>query len=150
MDDHIYKQHNKSLLLYHVVCPVRYRRDVITEAVMQTIKETCEGIGKRYEIFTLELGVDEDHVHFLEQSVPTMKPQQMVQTIKSITAKEVFKRHPEVKQKLWGGKFWTSGYYINTVGRYASRDVIEKYVKEQGKNYKQIMKSQPTLFDGLI
>ncbi len=105
-------------------------------------------IEKRYEIGYHEIGADEDHIHFLIQSVPVLTPYSIVQTTKSITAKEIFKRFPEVKKMLWGGQFWTSGYYINTVGQYANETVIAKYVKEQGKHYKQIYRSgQSNLFD---
>ena len=137
--DHVHKSHNKSALLYHLVCPVRYRRKAITEEVEKTIVATCIEISKRYEIHFTEIRIDIDHVHFLIQSVPILSPQQITQTVKSITAKEVFKQNPEVKKMLWGGKFWTSGYYINTVGLYGGRDMIQNYVKNQGNNsYKQI------------
>ena len=68
--------------------------------------------------------------------------------LKSITAKELFKRFPEVQAKLWGGKFWTSGFYANTVGQYANEDVIKEYVKGQGmdKEYKKVHSNQLTLF----
>jgi len=108
------------LLLYHFVCPSKYRREVFTKEVEKTLKETCEGISHRYEIRFIEIGSDEDHVHFLVQSVPMYSLKKAIQIIKSITAIEIFKLHPEVKQKLWGGKFWTSGYYVNTVGQYAN------------------------------
>jgi REP element-mobilizing transposase RayT len=54
------------------------------------------------------------------------------------TAKKIFNRHPEVKQILNGGKFWTSGYYINAVGKYANEQVISNYVKKQGNTYQQL------------
>ncbi len=145
-DSHIKKSHNKSLLLYHIVCPAKYRRDVFTIAVEKTLKDTCQGISERFEINFIEIGADEDHVHFLVQSVPTYSPKKVVQTIKSITAIQIFKLHPEVKEKLWGGKFWTSGYYINTVGQYGNADLIKKYVQSQGKKYKQIYRGQLSLF----
>ena len=145
-DKHIYKSHNKSLLLYHLVCPAKYRRKVFTESVERTLKEVCKGISKRYEIYFIEIGTDEDHVHFLFQSVPTYSPKKIVQTIKSITAIHIFKKHAEVKQKLWGGKFWTSGYYVNTVGQYGNAEVIKDYVKNQGGKYKQIYRGQLKLF----
>ena len=145
-DSHITKSHNKSLLLYHIVCPAKYRRKVFSESVEQTLKLTCEGIAQRYEIHFVEVGVDEDHVHFLVQSVPTYSPKKIVQTIKSITAIQIFKHHPEVKEKLWGGKFWTSGYYVNTVGQYGNAEMIKKYVQNQGKNYKPTFRNQLSLF----
>jgi len=105
-----------------------------------------ERIPLRYEIRFIEIGSDEDHVHFLVQSVPMYSPKKVLQIIKSITAIQIFKLHPEVKQKLWGGKFWTSGYYVNTVGQYANADVIKSYVKNQGKEYKQIHRIQLEIF----
>jgi REP element-mobilizing transposase RayT len=104
-DSHTLKSHNKSLLLYHFVCPAKYRRKVFTKEVEKSLKKICKGIEERYEIFFIEIGSDEDHVHFLVQSVPMYSPKKIVDTIKSITAIEIFKHHLEVKVKLWGGKF---------------------------------------------
>ena len=145
-DSHIIKSHNKNLLLYHFVCPAKYRRKVFSQAVENTLQEVCKGIGERYEIFTIEIGCDEDHVHFLIQSVPTYSPTKIIRTVKSITAKKVFKSHPEVKKLLWGGNLWTSGYYVNTVGQYGNLENVQKYVKNQGKTYKQIYRGQLKLF----
>jgi len=99
----------------------------------------------------VEIGADENHVHFLIQSVPMMSVKSIAQAVKSITAKELFRLHPEVKQKLWGGNFWTSGYYVNTVGQYANEEVILKYIQNQGEakeNYKQLHKTQLSLVFG--
>ena len=147
MSEHITKRHNKTLLLYHVVCPAKYRRDVFSEEVEKTIKEVCEEMGKWYEIRFLEIGADEDHVHFLVQSVPRMSPERLVQIVKSKTAREIFRRHPEVKEKLWGGAFWTSGYYMNTVGQYGNEKIIKEYIKKQGGKYREIYQGQLELFD---
>ena len=145
-DKHLIKSHNKNLLLYHFVCPAKYRRKVFTKEVEKTLREICEEIGKRYEIYTIEIGSDEDHIHFLLQSVPTYSATKIITTVKSITAREIFKTHPEVKKLLWGGKLWTSDYYVNTVDQYSNFDVIQKYVKNQGKKYNQIHRGQLTFF----
>jgi putative transposase len=147
MSEHIFKRHNKNLLLYHIVCPSKYRRKIFSDEVEKTLKEVCIEISKRYEITFVEIGSDEDHVHFLVQGVPKQSPKDIVQTIKSITAREIFKIHPEVKKMLWGGHIWTSGYYINTVGQYGNEKVIREYVENQGRQYKQIYTSQLDLFD---
>jgi REP element-mobilizing transposase RayT len=68
---------------------------VFSESVDITIKETCIEISKRYQIHFLEIGTDDDHVHFLVQSVPLYSPTKIVTTIKSITAREVFRINPE-------------------------------------------------------
>ena len=112
MSDHIYKSHNKSLLLYHFVCPMKYRRKVLTGKVSQTLKQLCMGIEERYEIYFIEIGCDENHVHFLVQSVPVNSPKKIINRVKSITAKKLFASHPEIKELLWGGNLWTSGYYV--------------------------------------
>ena len=149
MSDHIYKRHNKSLLLYHLVCPIKYRRSILTEEVGECIVKICSEIEFRYDIYFVEVGLDENHVHFLVQSVPMYSPKQIVQTVKSIIAREVFRLHPEVKEQLWGGQFWSDGYYVNTVGQYANEEVIIAYLKNQGrqKEYKQIHSSQLRLFE---
>jgi len=121
----------------------------LTEEVEKSLVEVCTGIEKRFEIHFIEIGADENHVHFLMQSVPMMSPKQITQTVKSITAKELFRLHPEVKQQLWGGQFWSDGYYINTVGQYANEEVIQRYIHEQGIDksaYKKIHKNQLRLF----
>ena len=147
MSEHIHKRHNKSLLLYHIVCPSKYRRKIFIDEVEKTLKEVCIEISKRYEITFIEIGNDEDHVHYLVQGVPIESPKAIVQTIKSITAREIFRLHPEVKKMLWGGQIWASGYYINTVGQYGNEKVIREYVENQGRQYKQIHRSQLNMFD---
>jgi putative transposase len=149
MSEHIHKRHNKNLILYHLVCPVKYRLDIISKELEQTIEQNCLEISKRYEIYFVEIGTDEDHVHLLIQSTPNMMPSGIVRTVKSIIAKRIFAEHPEIRKFLWGGKFWSSGYYINTVGHYGNEKVIANYVRDQGKSYKQIHRSEPTLFDCL-
>ena len=149
MSEHIIKRHNKNLLIYHIVCPVKYRRKIFTDIIEKTLQDVCFKISERYEIHFIEIGSDEDHVHFLLQGIPVMSPARMVQIIKSITSKELYGQHPETKKVLWGGAILTTGYYINTVGQYGNETVIQKYVKEQGKQYKQIYRGaiQLSLFD---
>jgi REP element-mobilizing transposase RayT len=132
-----------------LVCPAKYRREVFTQEVEKTLREVCLEISKRYEIHFVEIGSDVDHVHFLIQTVPMMLPTRFVQTTKSITAKEIFLRHPEVKKLLWKGHFWTSGFYLNTVGRFGNEQTISNYVKNQGKQYKQIYRGQLAIFEDL-
>ena len=100
------KSHNISVLIYHYVCPAKYRKVVFGKEVDEILKETCVEIEKRYEIKFLEIGTDKDHVHFLIQSVPTYSAKKIIQAVKSITAREIFERVPEVKEKLWGGELW--------------------------------------------
>ena len=144
----IRKSHNVSILVYHFVCPAKYRRAVIDEKVDQVLKDVCLEIAQRYQIEFLEIGTDKDHVHFLVQSVPSYSPTKIITIIKSFTAREVFVRVPSVKKQLWGGEFWTDGYYVGTVGRHATEEAIRQYVKNQGKEseYVQLHVQQLKLF----
>jgi putative transposase len=142
----IHKRHNVSVLLYHIVCPAKYRRVVFTAEVDKQLKEICLEISKRFEITFLEIGTDQDHVHFLVQSVPMLSPKRIVQIIKSITAREILRACPEVKKQLWGGEFWSNGYFISTVGQHGNETSIKKYIQDQGAEYIQLHKEQLKLF----
>jgi len=141
---YIHKSHNVSVLLYHFVCPAKYRKVVFSKDVDENLKDVCLEIEKRYEIHFLEIGTDKNHVHFLIQSVPKLSATTIISLIKSITAKEIFKSHPEVKSKLWGGEFWTDGYFVNTVSKFGDESSISKYVRDQGleKEYTILHKSK--------
>ena len=150
MVDHLFKSHNKTLIVFHLVCPVKYRRKVFTSEREHTLKAICLELAPRYNYTFLEVGIDEDHVHFLIQTAPHILISDMVKAIKSITAIEMFKRHPEVKTFLWGGEFWTDGYYLNTVGQYGNLKMITNYVKRQGiKNYHQLHHQTLSLFQNV-
>ncbi len=144
MSIYIHKGHNVSVLIYHLVFPTKYRRLVVDDTVDKLIRDICLEIGKRYEIHFVEIGTDKDDVHFLVQSVPKLTVMQIVMVIKSITARQVFDRVPELKKELWGSSLWTSGYYVFTVGKHGNETVIGKYVKKQGREneYVQIHKDQ--------
>ena len=141
MSEFIHKSHNVTVLMYHLVFPAKYRRAVIDAEVDEVLKETCIEIEKRYEVKFLEIGSDRDHVHFLVQSVPMYSVTKLVRLIKSITAREAFRRCPKVKKQLWGGEFWTDGYFASTVGKHGDEQMIGQYVKKQGKGYKQLHRS---------
>lgn len=144
MSDPIRLSHNVTVLIYHLVCPAKYRRVVFDETVDEELIKVCQDIELRYDIRFLEIGTDKDHVHFLVQSVPKLSPTQIVRVIKSITAREIFLRCPQVKKKLWGGEFWTDGYYASTVGQHGNEETIRVYVQNQGREneYKQFLKQQ--------
>ena len=143
----IYTSHNVTVLLYHLVLPAKYRKAVFDNRVDVVLKDVCLEIEKRYQIKFLEIGTDKDHVHFLVQSVPTYSVSKIVTIIKSITAREIFRQRPQVKKQLWGGEFWTDGYFASTVGKHGDEQLISKYVKNQGNEYEMLHKhKQLTLF----
>ena len=138
MSEYIHKSHNVTVLLYHLVFSAKYRKVVFDENVDTELKSVCLDIEGRYQIKFLEIGTDEDHVHFLVQSVPTYNVTKLVTLIKSITAREIFRWCPQVKKQLWGGEFWTDGYFASRVGKHGDESVIGNYVKNQGNNYQKL------------
>jgi phosphatidylinositol alpha-1,6-mannosyltransferase len=118
--------------------------DLYRAADLFALPSTGEGFG----IAFLEIGTDKNHVHFLIQSSPTYSPTKIVTIVKSLTAREILKDCPEVKKKLWGGEFWSDGYFVSTVGQYSNENAIARYIKNQGQTeeYAQILK-QTVLFE---
>ncbi len=118
---------------YHIVFPVKYRKALLSEEVVGIIVETAKGISECYDIEMETIGCDRDHIHLLCTAHPKISPGQIVRVFKSITAREIFRRKPEVRQELWGGEFWTDGYYVGTVGERGNWRAVENYVESQGK-----------------
>ena len=118
---------------YHIVFPVKYRKALLDEEIVKIIQETAEGIAERYAVVMEAIGCDKDHIHLLCSAHPKVAPGRIVQIFKSITAREVFRRKSSMKKELWGGEFWTDGYYVATVGERGDWDTVEKYVQKQGK-----------------
>jgi len=141
--EYIHKSHNVSALIYHYVCLAKYRRIIFSDVIDQSLNEVCIEIEKRYDIRFLEIGTDNDP-HFLVQAIPKFSPTQIIRMIKSITAREMLIRHKEIKEKIWGGQFWSDGYYVNTVSKHGNEKVVANYVREQGRDqeYKKLYSQQ--------
>ncbi len=142
MSEYIHKSHNVTVLLYHLVLPAKYRRVVFDREVDELLKEVCVEIEERYQIKFLEIGTDKDHVHMLVQSVPSYSVTKLVTMIKSLTAREIFKQRPSVKKQLWGGEFWSDGYFASTVGKHGDEKSIVSYVQKQGNTYEKLYESR--------
>ena len=138
MSEYIHKSHNETVLIYHLVFPAKYRQAVFDGDGDGVLKDVYLNIEKRYQVKFLEIGTDKDHVKPLVQSVPTYGVRKLVTIIKSLTAREVFKRCSEVKKQLWGGEFWMDGYFASTVSKHGNEDMMGKYVKSQEKEYQKL------------
>ena len=131
--------HKVFRIKYHFVFCIKYRKDLFLDnQYVETIKEICIGFENRYHMKFETIGFDEDHLHFMLQSVPKYSPSQLFRLIKSITAIELFKRHPDLKKELWNGEFWSDGGYVSTVGEGVNAEIIRKYIKNQGRKGEQL------------
>lgn len=125
--------HHIFRIMYHFVWIPKYRHKVFIEPYRSVLTEIIQKIGYDYNIEIVELEVPVDHVHMVVRSEPKISPSHIMQIIKSISARQFFKLHPEIKKRyFWGGKLWTQSYFIETIGN-ANEDTIRKYVQNQLK-----------------
>ena len=118
---------------YHIVFPVKYRKALLREEIPPAIKKIAKEIEERYEIEMEKIGSDYNHIHLLCGAHPKYAPGTIVRIFKSITARELFRQFVWIKQDLWGGEFWSDGYYVGTVGERGDWGTVEKYIREQGQ-----------------
>ena len=118
-------------LKYHMVWVPKYRKMILGGELAKRLKMSFEQISERYEFEIDTMEVKDDHVHLFLSAPPRYAPAEIVQIIKSISAKMVFKQFPEVKKELWGGEFWSDGYFVRSVGDKVTSEVIRRYIKYQ-------------------
>ncbi len=118
-------------LKYHMVWVPKYRKMILGGELAKRLKMSFEEISERYEFEIDTMEVKDDHVHLFLSAPPRYSPAKIVQVIKSISAKMVFKQFPKVKKELWGGEFWSDGYFVRSVGDKVTSEVIRRYIKYQ-------------------
>jgi putative transposase len=114
---------------YHLVWAPKYRKWILKEKLRDTAKELFKEILQARDCEIEEMEIAEDHVHIFTSIPPKYSVGEMVRVLKSVSAKEIFLRHPEVKKELWGGEFWEDGYFVRTVGDKVTSEIIKKYIK---------------------
>jgi len=120
-------------LKYHIVWIPKYRKTVLQEKIAKRLKDIFQGIAERYEFEIDTMEVMEDHVHLFLSAPPRYAPSEIVQIMKSISAKKVFQEFPEVKEELWGGELWSNGYFVRSTGDKVTSEVIRRYISYQHK-----------------
>ena len=128
-----YWYHNRSEPYYHIQLTIKYRKSLFGSKIEKVMLETVKAFKERYAIEVSHVGFDRNHVHFLCKFLPKYSGGQVIRLIKSITVREIFKQIPGVKKELWGGEFWSDGYYLATVSTKGDWSVVERYVRNQGK-----------------
>ena len=118
-------------LKYHLVWIPKYRKDVLSDEVSKHLKEVFQRIAEEYEFKIDTMEVMEDHVHIFVEVPPRYSPAQVVQILKSVSAREVFKEFSKLREQLWAGEFWSDGYFVRSVGDKVTADIIRKYIEYQ-------------------
>lgn len=140
MDDELEKSaHKVYKIKYHLVFCIKYRKNLFLKSkYVESIKEIFLGMEMRYSMKFETIGFDEDHLHIMLRSLPKYSPSQLFRIIKSISAIQLFKRHEDLKEELWGGEFWSDGGFVGTVGEGINAEIIRKYIKNQGRKGEQL------------
>ena len=116
---------------YHVVWVPKYRKHIFNDEMREYVKGVLQRIAEEYEFNIDIMEVMEDHVHIFVEAPPRYAPSRVVQIMKSITAREVFKQYPELRKQLWAGELWSDGYFVRSVGDKVKADIIRKYIEYQ-------------------
>ena len=128
---------------YHMGFVVKYRKKLLLDPIpMQFLKRILMEIGERYYFEFDAIGIESEHFHVVVCARPKYSPSKIMQTIKSITARMIFKEYPEIRKQLWGGQFWHDGGHVDTVSEFGGLDVIKRYVEEQGRMKNQLKLDQ--------
>jgi len=121
---------------YHLVWAPKYRKWVLRGEIQKFVEKIFKEIADHYDFEIDTLEVAKDHVHIFLSFPPRYSISKVVGMLKSISAREVFKNHPEIKKELWGGEFWEDGYFARTVGDKITAQVIKKYIEYHRKQEK--------------
>jgi putative transposase len=136
--------HTRYELTYHFVWCPKYRRVVLSGNRGRYLAKLIYGVAERYDFKIVELAVMPDHVHMFVSAPPDLAPAEIIQKVKSITARKVFERFPGIKRFLWGGALWGRGYFVMSSGTGTTDEMIRQYIKEQRSQ--RSVNDQPNLF----
>jgi putative transposase len=125
---------------YHFVWIPKYRKRILTKQLKKRVEELFREIAGQYDFEIDSMGVEVDHVHIFLSAPPKYSPAKIVEVLKSISSKEVFKEFPELEKELWAGEFWSDGYFVRTVGDKVTSELIRQYIKYQHRDHSKQLK----------
>jgi putative transposase len=121
--------HTKWMCKYHIVFTPKYRRKIIYNKLRKDIKEIIQDLCKWKGVDIIEGHAMPDHIHLLVAIPPKISVSQFMGYLKGKSAMMIFDRHSNLKYKFGNRNFWSTGYYVSTVG--LNEATIAKYIREQ-------------------
>jgi putative transposase len=116
---------------YHIVIVPKYRYQVFSREVKESIKDELRKLCLWMRVQIIEGHVCKDHIHMCITIPPKMAVSEVVGTLKGKSAIRMFKKFPDLRKQYWGSHFWSRGYYVSTVGK--NEEMIRQYIKDQDK-----------------
>lgn len=130
--------HSVYALQYHLVQVVKYRKDVFENLeIVDFLKQKVREISERFEVEVLNLECDRDHFHMIFKAKPMLDIPKYINAVKTIASREIQRRFPSVREKLWKGVFWSPSYFLATSGQ-VTLDVLKMYVEGQAHAQLQV------------
>jgi len=118
---------------YHLVWCVKYRHKVLVGKVEDDIKKLLHAIALEHDVIICEMETDEDHIHLLVECKPQHYLPDIMKSLKGVSARLLFKLHPELKSRLWGGHLWNPSYFVATVSE-NTEEQIRNYIQNQQRD----------------
>ncbi len=121
--------HTKWECKYHIVFAPKYRRQVIYKQIKADVGQILGTLCRRKGIEIIEAEACPDHIHMLVRIPPKYSVSEIMGYLKGKSSLMIFEKHANLKYKYGNRHFWCRGYYVDTVGKNASR--IAEYIKHQ-------------------
>ena len=122
--------HNTHSLNFHLIFCTKYRRTVLTNEIGDRVKEIILEIAKEQNAIVEAIESNPDHLHIMLNLKPTHSVPKLVQLFKGRSARLIFQEFPHIKNRLWGGHLWSSGYFVTMAGG-APLETLKNYVNSQ-------------------
>lgn len=122
--------HSVYSLQFHYVACIKYRRKVLSDIVTTRLKAININIAKAFDINIIEQETACDHIHIIFNGKPHIQLSKFVNSLKSVSARLLFREFPELRNQLRTGSFWSPSYFLASTGQ-VTLDDLKRYVENQ-------------------
>ena len=132
----------------HLVFVTKYRRKVLNEEHIATLKSIFEGVCERFEAILEECNGEEDHIHLLINYPPKVAVSRLVNSLKTVSSRMLRQKYAEIQNAYFKNMLWTPSYFSSSCGG-APLSIIKEYVQSQRVVNKRVPYI-PALTNGVV